>query len=148
MATSKTLQNLATRLRLRALQVADGVDQVVKAAAFKVDQSVVTSTPVDTGRARSNWIASIGSPAGGTRGPFSPGSKLGKGESNNAQAAITAAKSVIESRRFRQAIFISNNVDYIAKLNNGSSKQAPKNFVRKGVQAGAQALRNVKVFEV
>jgi hypothetical protein len=147
-ATSKTLRNLATRLRLRALQVADGVDKVVKRAAFEVDQAVVMGTPVDTGRARSNWIASIGSPTGDTRGPFSAGSKLGKGETNNAQAAINAAKAVIDSRRFREAIFITNNVDYIGKLNNGSSKQAPKNFVRKAVQAGTQVIRNIKVFEV
>lgn len=148
MATSKTLQQLATRLRIRALQVEDGVDKVVRTAAFKVDQSVVVSTPVDTGRARSNWIASIGSPAGGSRGPFSAGSKLGKGESNNAQAAINAAKGVIDSRRFRQSIFITNNLDYIGKLNNGSSKQAPKNFVRNAVKSGAQAVRSIKIFEV
>ncbi len=148
MATSKTLQQLATRMRLRALQVADGVDKVVRTAAFKVDQAVVTATPVDTGRARSNWIASIGAPSGDTRGPHSPGSKLGRGENNNAQAAITAAKAVIDSRRFNQAIFITNNLNYIGDLNNGSSKQAPKNFVRKGIQAGTQAVRAIKIFEV
>lgn len=135
-------------MRVRALQVRDGVDKVVRNAAFKIDQAVVTATPVDTGRARSNWIASIGSPAGGTRGPFSPGSKLGRGESNNAQAAITAAKAVISSRRFNQSVFITNNVHYIGDLNNGSSKQAPKNFVRRGIQAGTQAVRAIKIFEV
>lgn len=135
-------------MRLRALQLRDGVDKVVRRAALEVDQSVVTSTPVDTGRARSNWIASVGSPTGDTRGPFSPGDKLGKGEVNNAQAAITAATSVINSRRFNQAIFITNNLDYIGSLNSGSSKQAPRNFVRKAVQAGTQAVRNIKVFEV
>ena len=135
-------------MRLRALQLRDGGDKVVRTAALKVDQAVVISTPVDTGRARSNWIASIGSPAGGTVSPFSPGSKLGLGEGNNAQAAIDAARGVINSRRFNQSIFITNNLDYIGKLNNGSSKQAPKNFVRKGVQAGTQAVRNIKVFEV
>jgi hypothetical protein len=147
-ATSRNLQQLATRMRLRALQVADGVDKVVRTAAFKVDQAVVMATPVDTGRARSNWIASIGSPTSETRGPHSPGAKLGRGESNNAQAAINAAKAVIDSRRFNQSIFISNNLDYIGKLNNGSSKQAPKNFVRQGVQAGTQAVRSIKIFEV
>lgn len=148
MATSRNLQQLATRMRLRALQVADGVDKVVRTAAFKVDQAVVMATPVDTGRARSNWIASIGAPTGDTRGPLSPGSKLGLGETNNAQASINAAKAVIDSRRFKQSIFITNNLDYIGKLNNGSSKQAPKNFVRKGVQAGTQAVRLIKIFEV
>ena len=135
-------------MRLRALQVRDGVHKVLRNAAFKVDQAVVTATPVDTGRARSNWIASIGSPAGGTRGPFSPGSKLGRGENNNAQAAITAAKAIIDSRRFNQSVFITNNVHYIGDLNNGSSKQAPKNFVRRGIQAGTQAVRAIKIFEV
>lgn len=148
MATSKTLNQLAIRLRLRALQLKDGVDKIVRTAAIQIDQAVVIATPVDTGRARSNWIASIGSPTGDTRGPFSPGSKLGTGESANLAASLAAARLVIDSRRFNQSIFISNNLNYIGDLNNGSSRQAPRNFVRAGVQAGTHAVRTIKVFEV
>lgn len=135
-------------MRLRALQLSDGIDKVVKKAALAVDQAVVLATPVDTGRARSNWIVTVGAPAGGTRGPFSPGSKLGLGETGNATAAIAEAKAVINSKTPKQAIFISNNVNYIAELNNGSSRQAPKNFVNRAVKQGADEIRNVKIFEV
>ena len=148
MATSQNLNQFAARMRLRALQVRDGVDKVVKKAALAVDQAVVLATPVDTGRARSNWIVTIGSPAGGTRQPFSPGTKLGLGESNNATAAIAEGKAVINSRSFNQAIFISNNVHYIGALNNGSSRQAPNNFVNRAVNQGAAEIRQIKIFEV
>jgi hypothetical protein len=145
---SSNLQNFPARMKARSLEVRDGVDKVLKRAAIEVDQKVVFATPVDTGRARSNWIASIGGPAGGTRGAFSPGSKLGLGEGNNAQAAISAARFTINSRSFKQAIFISNNLDYIGDLNNGSSQQAAANFVRQGVQAGAGVIKTIKVFKV
>ena len=135
-------------MRLRALQLSDGIDRVVKQAALAVDQSVVLATPVDTGRARSNWIVSVGAPAGGTRAAFSPGSKLGRGESNNASAAIAEGKAVINSKPPKAAIFISNNLNYIAELNNGSSKQAPKNFVNKAVKEGAAQIQQIKIFEV
>ena len=148
MATSRNFTQLATRLRLRALQVRDGVDKVVRTAAIAVDEAVINKTPVDTGRARSNWIASIGAPTSETRQPFSPGVKLGLGESANATAAKAEAASVINSRRFASAIFITNNVDYIGKLNNGSSLQAPKNFVQTSVQEGAQRVRQIKIFEI
>lgn len=123
-------------MRERAGQVEEGIDKVVKQVALRVDQSVVTATPVDTGRARSNWIASIGAPS------------LSVVEPTDAQTAVAGAKVVISSRRPTESIFITNNLDYIGQLNNGSSKQAPKNFVRHAVQAGAATLRNVKIFKV
>ena len=148
MATSQNLNQFASRMRLRALQVSEGVDNVGKRAALAVDQAVVLATPVDTGRARSNWIVTTGAPSGGTRGPFSPGSKLGLGEVGNASAAIAEGRAVINSKAPKQAIFISNNVNYIAELNNGSSRQAPKNFVNRAVRQGAEEVRNIKIFEV
>lgn len=148
MATSQNLSQFAERMRLRSLQVERGVDKIVKMTALAVDQAVVLGTPVDEGRARSNWIASIGSPVSETREPYSPGSKLGLGESGNASAAIAQGTEVIRASPPNTPIFITNNLSYIAKLNNGSSRQAPKNFVNNAVKQGAQQVSRVKIFEV
>jgi len=147
-ATSRTFNQLGTRLRLRALQVRDGVNKIVKLAAGGVVREVVFATPVHTGLARSNWIASLGTPSGKTISPHSPGNKLGRGESANAIPAIRAAVTEIRNRQFNETVFITNNLDYIGKLNNGSSTQAPANFVAKSVQVGAAAVRAKKIFKI
>lgn len=101
-------------------------------------------TPVDTGRARSNWIVSLGSPVRDERPPFFEGSKGSTG-AQNAQVAIQEGSDTIQGRQLGQDIWISNNVKYIGKLNEGSSAQAPAGFVeaaiRRAVDAGIRAVR-------
>ena len=128
-------------MRRRANQVEEGVEKVVKAAALEVDAAVVQATPVDTGRARSNWIVRLNSPATG---------EVGEGSiDRGGQSAITQGISAIGGYSIRRdrSINISNNVSYIGDLNNGSSAQAPANFVGQAVQNGATAVRSSRLFQ-
>ena len=61
--------------------------------AKDIAYGVINLTPVDTGRARSNWIAKIGSPASHTRKPFVPGIHLGRTERANLGASYAAANA-------------------------------------------------------
>lgn len=131
---------------LRADELGMSVDKVVRTAALVVDQVVVLATPVDTGRARSNWLVSVGVPRGEVIEPYSPGNKLGLGESDNANAALNQARAAVAIRPEGLPIFIVNNVDYIGLLNNGSSKQAPANFVEIGVEQAIGAIRASRIF--
>jgi len=126
MATSKNFGQLADRLRIRALLLERNVEEVVKAAAIAADQVVVLGTPVDTGRARNNWIASVGPvPLGGERGADPSGSQ-----------AIALARQAIDTYKIVfKKILIANNVPYIAKLNGGSSQQAPMGFTSQALAA-------------
>ena len=129
-----TLGQFARRMLRLANRIEPEVARVKREVALVVDQVVVPATPVKTGRARSNWIAAIGAPVREVRETFGPTAAV--------SAAIAEAQVVIEGAgREADAIFISNNVSYIGKLNNGSSAQAPANFVQIAVRAGIRALR-------
>ena len=104
------------------------------------------STPVDTGRARSNWLPSLGGSRQGAIPPYAPlpqGRDPQKfGEQANAQAAINAARLTVGQRtKPDQDIYLTNNLHYINDLNNGNSVQAPAGFVQMAVEAAAAAVR-------
>jgi hypothetical protein len=140
-----SLGEFAHRIRLRGRDVEKGVNRIVRTVALVVDREVVLGTPVDTGRARSNWIASLGSAVTDVRDPYSPGNKLGIGESNNAEAAMSQAKTIISTRKSGTDVYISNNVDYIGLLNDGSSAQAPAGFVQSAIKRGVNVVVQAEV---
>lgn len=134
----------------RIAQIGGGVavetDKTVRMAALAADQAVVMATPVDKGRARSNWIVALGAPRRDTVEPYSPG-EGGSSGGANAQAAIAQGSAVISgySGLLHGSIAISNNLPYIGRLNSGSSKQAPAGFVEKAVQSAVRAVRKARV---
>ncbi len=136
------------RINVHADNVPREVSKVMKKAALAVDQTVVMATPVDTGRARSNWIVSLGEPVDVIRRPYAPlpeGQDPSKiGETGNAQGAINQAKAEIE-RHKTGAICVTNNLPYIGRLNEGHSSQAGAMFVEEAVQAGVQAVANEQI---
>lgn len=132
-------------MTVRADKIGRNVSTVVRKVALAVDQAVVLATPVDTGRARSNWRVSLGSPPTGVIEPYAPGAKLGIGENANAAAAIAQAAGQVAQRREGQDIWISNNVPYIGLLNEGSSRQAPASFVEQAVAAGVSVVAGARV---
>lgn len=83
------------------------VEQVTKYFALEVLRRVMKRTPVDTGRARGGWQATLTSPATGQSG------------TNDQNNAFAAANATIQSAKPFQVIWISNNVDYIRILEEG-----------------------------
>lgn len=128
----------ARRLDVIAAKIEDGANKIVRKAALAVDAAVVTATPVDTGRARSNWIATVDKPNHGTVETYGGGA---------AQSAIAQAGSVIAVRRFGQVIWISNNLAYIDKLNKGHSKQAPAGFFERAALVGRRIFRKARLLD-
>lgn len=141
------LNGFSARMRRRGRQVEDGANKAKRQVALIADRELVLETPVDTGRARSNWIVSLGAPVLDAREPYAPGEKLGKGERRNAQAAIEQGTVRIALSKPGQDIYISNNVDYIGRLNDGSSAQAPSGFVQAAVTRAAAAVRGARVLD-
>lgn len=81
-------------------------------------------TPVDTGWARANWIPRIGAPFSGVAGSRE---NVSAGDQGAGVASIIA-------NRTNTNVFISNNVPYILRLNEGSSQQAPRGFVQAAIK--------------
>lgn len=144
-----SFEQFSRRMRVVGSQLPENVNRVVRKVALAVDQTVVMATPVDTGRARSNWVVSLGSPTEREIEPYQPlpkGTDPSKfGESGNARGALEQGKVVIAARRPEQTICITNNVEYIEKLNDGHSAQAPAMFVEQAIDAGIAAVRETRL---
>jgi len=101
------------------------LETAVRSVAFVVDAELVNNTPVRTGRAKNNWLPSLNTPNRHVLAPNEPRNVDG----------------VFASFNINDTILITNNLDYIRKLNDGSSIQAPKGFVDDAVQVGRNALK-------
>lgn len=138
-----TLKGLATRLNDKA----DKLDEDASKLAVKVAETVVASlaydTPVDVSTALSNWQVSVGTPVVADRAAFYPGEK-GSTYKQSASAAIDAARVRLAAKKPGETIYISNLLPYIRKLNGGSSKQHPGNFVEAAVIRGRDYLRKLR----
>lgn len=100
------------------------------------DDPSVGGTPVDTGFASSNWIASIGSPYSGLAGSREDAENgVLSTLSQQRFAEILGAKKL-----FTKPVHVTNNVEYINLLNDGSSRQAPAGFVQNAISGAVTSL--------
>ena len=140
------LLNFARRMKITSVKVEKGANAMVFQTMAVVLQELVRATPVDTGQARSNWLVSLDIPRSDVVPAHAPGRHLGLNESANAQATIREGLDAMSGRKTGQEVWITNNIYYIGRLNDGSSTQAPAMFVQKAVQAGRQKAASMRIF--
>lgn len=145
---AKSIDRLAVDLRATARRVRVESNKLMKRMVHATATTAIRATPVDTGKARSNYIGSIGVGSSVRREPYAPGDKLGIGESANAEAAVAqvdrAASTFDVSRD--STFVISNNVEYIHKLDRGTSAQnRAGGFAKLGIMAAQVVLKQVKL---
>lgn len=138
------LKTFSRRIRTRAAKVSKNTDGLVKKVILAVDQAVVLATPVDTGRARANWRPSIGAPITDTL-PEPPNKGAGL------RSALDAGEQV--ARQYKggnnsPTVHITNSLPYIKYLNDGSSKQAPRNFVNTAILLAVSAIRQARIVDI
>jgi hypothetical protein len=135
------LRGFSKRINVIADKMSGNIDKAVRTCALAVDAVVVVRTPVKTGRARANWQPSIGGPPAGLV-TWDDKADNGRG----AAYAIKEGQRVIATyKQGAGSIYISNNLPYIQRLNEGWSKQAPAGFVEAAVATGIQAVRDAKI---
>lgn len=108
------------------VQVPSDHTDVVKKVALQVLKGVVNKTPVDTGRARSNWMTAVNAVPENTVDQSANISR----EQASAES-INRGVAVIDSVKPFSTVSIANNLPYIGVLEYGGSKQAPEGMVRK-----------------
>lgn len=135
------------RIKVRAASITSETDRLVKRAALAIDQAVVVGTPVDEGTARSNWLVALGAPDRRQIGAYVPGKALGQSESGNLEGALAQGRAVIAQRKEGQDVYISNNLPYIKELNDGTSAQAPPNFIEKAIMAASAVAKNFRILK-
>lgn len=100
--------------------VSDDIGQGARTIVFKILRALIIRSPVDTGRFRNNWL--IGLIVRDTN-QLDAADKGGN-------AALGRGQNALKQHKGLDTIFISNNLSYAGFLNNGSSTQAPANFVQ------------------
>lgn len=93
-------------------KVEDASNQATRKTALDLVGNLAAQTPVDTGLARRNWITSVSQPSNK------------KIESPAGDPVLDAASALSSYDIFRDGpIWISNNLPYIGRLNDGWSNE-------------------------
>lgn len=103
-----------------AAQAKENAQQVVRKVAGDALAKVVLRTPVDTGRARANWVTTYGNPS------FVTTAKVDK----TGEGTILKGQGTIRRTPAGETIYILNSLPYAIPLEYGHSKQAPAGMVR------------------
>lgn len=106
------------------------VQLVHRKVCLDLYRSLVLKTPVDTGRARSNWQIGVGAVNENTSAAPDP----------SGEAAISRADGALQNVTVGGVIYLTNSLVYAKPLEYGHSKQAPSGMVRITVQEYAQYL--------
>ncbi|MAR55999.1 MAG: hypothetical protein CMM93_02345 [Rickettsiales bacterium] len=114
------------------------LSKVVRLSALAVYGEVVKNTPVDTGRAKGNWWAGMNDVPATIHDAEdkTSGASLQREAESKSREAIQAFKP-------GSKIYISNNLPYIRRLNDGYSKQAPASFVESAAQVGVAKAKQI-----
>jgi hypothetical protein len=112
-----------------------GLDEVVESTVIRLTlqltAALVENTPVDIGWARAGWVPSIGQ-------AYEGGRDLSPDPVKVTQALVQQQQGEAKVLGYRLAdgpAWVSNNVAYINRLNEGWSKQAPAGFVQSTIAA-------------
>ncbi len=100
------------------------LDKTAKHVAQKVLRNVVFNSPVDTGRFRGNWIVGI------AKRSF----QQLKRKDKSGGSTFQKGKNKLQKSRANVTIFITNNLPYAQRLNEGWSSLAPANFVQAAIR--------------
>lgn len=118
MASSFSLDMKRIRKKIKGRERA-----FIQKLCLDIDSGLVKGTPVDTGTARSGWSVGINR------------AKASEPDSSKDMNTILREHSdQIKSIEPGDKIFLSNNVDYIKHLDDGTSDQAPNGIVDKTLQ--------------
>lgn len=102
-------------------QIDKNKDDIIKKTVFDLTSAIIKDTPVDTGRARSNWQIDLNT---NSNDSIIDEADIGGNK------AINKAQDKIMNNKVPYYYMISNNLPYIERLEFGWSKQSPQGMVR------------------
>lgn len=141
----KSPGQFALAMSIMAKSLGEASNAVGAEACFAAGEYLVKNTPIDTGKAKSNWQASRVRPRSKSREAYSPG-KRGNTAAENISAAVDQIRGQCESRRKNQRMYLTNNLDYIEKLDaQGGNKGTPQ-FMRAAIQRAEEVLKDSQLF--
>lgn len=141
------LKDLAKSFREKAKTLEANAKTLTQGVALAIDRAVVYATPIDTGRAVSNWRVFLSNSFSNPHRDFLeeayvPGLRRSTAM-QNISAAILQGSVGIAAFKPGMTIHVYNNLPYIGDLNRGTSKQAPAGFVQTSLLAGSMYASSV-----
>lgn len=100
-------------------KVEQRVAQVTRWVALEALRRAVLKSPVDTGRFRGNWQTAVSVRPDGTLDVLDP----------SGSATLAEGSRNISQLQPYEVVYLSNNVEYAAALEDGHSQQAPQGVV-------------------
>ena len=141
---AKGLLDLAASMERKANAINAASSQLAVDTALTIVGDLAFKTPVDTSQALSNWIVTLETPSSDKIKPHFPG-ESGSTQRASAAETINQARAILAKKKPGQKIYITNNLPYIRRLNDGYSKQTPAGFVERSVLIGRKMRRNFKL---
>jgi len=123
--TGRSFAQFARNLNRTVRDLDARIERFTQRVCEQISQDVISTTPVDTGQARSNWIATLGTPTSRTIPTYGAGSAVSQ--------AVAAARVVTSRFRNGGTFYLQNNLDYIEDLNRGKSRQQPAGYIERAI---------------
>lgn len=117
-----------------ATKIIDSIGETQAKTTVDLVTNLTRNTPVDTGRARANWIVKIGKPSRSIKEITSKSGNVAIAQAENVAGKIARGDG-------NSIVFVSNNLPYIVHLDKGTDKMAPFNIVQKSIKATARRVR-------
>lgn len=131
---------MARQVRIVIGAVRKFTAEVATRLTLNIVSNLITDTPKLTGWAAANWVPKIGEPFRGTAGTKAA-AIAGDLDTATQQGGIA---SLITYRLDQGPIIVSNNTPYILKLNEGSSRKAPRLFIQAAVLRGIRQTSRIR----
>ena len=128
--------------RFGAVEVQLIAKQVACQVFTEVSEQVLMNTPVLTGKARGNWQPTVGEPSGAQLTRLAGVQQTGEEPTGSEKESIKGVCDQFMSDSGATMLYLSNNLPYIALLDQGSSAKAPAGIVHPAISASLDALKD------
>lgn len=136
------LKKFASLMEGRATLLEQNSNELKKDVADVYITGLAGTTPIDTGAAISNWQIGLGDAPTSVLPPQVPGHK-GSTWAPTVRGTLADATMRIDTALQGEAIHITNNIDYIQDLEDGTSPQARDGMVKQAKAKARQKLKGV-----
>jgi len=123
-------ENFSTQLDGLINRTRQRMESAVKEIASELGETVVSRTPVETGRLKGSWFSTLNNPSVTFSGVED---KAGTG-------SISRIDSAVQSYELGDVIYIINSTPYGRFVEYGTSKMAPRSFVRSTIADAPQVV--------
>ena len=106
-------------------------EKTIRGTLLSFTKRVIKETPVDTGRLRGNWQASINVPKDNQLDV----------QDKSGSNATSAAESATAKLEIGDIFWFTNNLPYARRIEEGYSQQAPQGMLRRNVALLASKLK-------